>query len=127
MKRKTMMILIALLAVAALVAVSAIAAGPYTRALTAGIGGQFIALTDSLGLYPVDAALLFADEDVTVSYWDYTTPNGWVRKNNDGGADANADSVSTIPAGVIERPDFAFKAIYLTRSVSTDGVIKWYK
>lgn len=131
---RKLLILIALFAVAAVVAASAFAGGPYTHAEASGTGSDFIALTDSLGLYPVDVAISFADEDVTVSYWDYTTANGWVRVNNDGGppenvgsGDANADSVSTIPAGTIERPDFSFKAIYLTRSAATAGVIKWFK
>lgn len=118
-----------------LVAGVAVAAGPYTHTFSSGTGSDFVALVDTAGYaYPVHAALYFGDADVTVSYWDYTTSGGWVRKNNDGGApenvgsgDAKADSVSTIPAGLIERPDFDFKAIYVTRSTATSGVVKWFK
>lgn len=119
---RTTLILLAL----ALVAGAALAAGPYTVAVADGTGSSFIALVDSTSnARPKDAQLYFGDADVTVSYWDYTTGNGWVRVNNAG--NALADSVSTIPAGLVERPDFRFKAIYVTRNVATSGVIKWFQ
>lgn len=117
---------LASIAIAVIMAAIAFAAGPFTVALTSGTGGTFIALVDSLSpVYPQAPALYFPDADVTVSYWNYQTTGArsWYRVyTND-----YSDSVSTIPAGLIERPDADFKAVWITRTGATSGVVKWFR
>lgn len=109
------------------------AAGPFTANIASGSTDVFVPLIAPTAYRGIlDIALYFPDAEVTVSYWDYSDRDGdgsaeWVRLNNVGSASSYADSVSTIPAGVIERPAFRCKAIYVNRTDPTSGVVKWFR
>lgn len=126
MKATTIFLILACLVGAGIALVSQ-AAGPYQHFLESGTGSDYVVVSDSLATnYVLEPVLYFPDADVTVSFWDYSTrgKREWFRVNT---GDALSDSVTTCFAGTTVRPDFQFKAIYVTRTDATSGAIFWFR
>ncbi len=101
---------------------AALAAGPFGQHFSAATTNVVVVVADpDANSHPSFTDVIFPDADVTVS-----AATGWVRLNNHG-AFAGADSVTTVPAGMLVRSDFQAKLLFIKRLGSTDGDVHWYQ
>ncbi len=137
MRMKVTVSLIVLL----LAASFSMADGPFNRDIPDGLTSEFVQVADHLFTsYPSQPSIYPSYATITVSYWRYNLPSvgfpdgEWIRLNNQSGAPeyperghAYADSVETVYAGTISRPEFSFHAVYITRPKSTSVKIEWFE
>ncbi len=116
---------------------SAPAVGPYNANQPDGTSSFFVQVADSTRTTPLGNFSIYPpDADITISYWRWDPGlKKRIRVNNGGGPPENThgtgiafvDSVETVYAGTISRPDFMFHWIYGTRSASTPVKIEWFQ